>query len=112
MNIRASMWMLLGNLLALALFTLGDLDDAPGLSFLGLAGGFLLVMRGIYHLGILRKGHHIPVILLVFGVVAVLFPLVLFLDGEIEGLSLVTFIGETSGTAMLLGAWYLLRKGR
>lgn len=105
MKWKAAALTLMGILVAGTLFMLGDLDDAPGLSFLGLAGGFLLVMRGIYYTGWLKAGYHLPVILFVFGAVAIVFPLVLYLDGELEGLHLLAPISISAGIAMVAVGW-------
>lgn len=108
-NWKAMLCFILGLLVAGVLFWLGDMDDAPGLSFIGLAAGFLLVMRGIYHTKIIKAGHHIPIILCVFGAVGILFPIVLYLDGELEGLPMVAVIGNVFGIFMILLALKLLK---
>lgn len=109
MKVKAVVLIVLGILVAGTLFILGDLDDAPGLSFLGLAGGFVLGMRGIYHTGWLKRGWHIPIVLFVFGTVGIVFPLVLYLDGELEGLGFVALISILLGIAMLTMGWKTLR---
>lgn len=101
---------LLGLSVAWLLFTAGDADDSPGLSFIGLSLGFLLIMRGMYHTGIIKKGLHIPIILSVFGIVALIFPVVLWLDNEIRGLSTVTLLGVALGIALLSAATILVKR--
>lgn len=83
-NFKTILYLLLGVLVGVAFFFLGCADDAPGLSLIGLSSAFLLSMRGIYHANLLRKGYHLPCILLVFGMVGLLLPLVLYFDQEIN----------------------------
>ncbi|MCI6466109.1 MAG: hypothetical protein MSA90_11665 [Faecalicatena sp.] len=94
-------FILSGIIISTILFILGDMDDAPGLSFIGLAAAFLLVMRGIYHAGAVRSGYYLPIILLVFGAVGIIFPIVLLLDGEIKGVSPIVFVGNITGIVMI-----------
>lgn len=47
---------LIGVVVGALLFMLGDADDAPGLSFIGLAAAFLLIMWGVYNTGVIKKG--------------------------------------------------------
>lgn len=98
--------MLLGIAVGMVLFALGEADDAPGLCLIGLVAAFLLIMRGIYHAEILKKGYHIPIILLVFGAIGIVLPIILFLDQEIDGLISV-FIG--SAIEIVLIATALIR---
>ncbi len=112
LKLKVVLPLLMGSIIGYTLFTLGDADDSPGLSFIGLAAAFLLFMRGIYHTGLIRKGCHIPIILSVFGSVALIFPVILYLDGEIQGLSVVTFIGGITGIVCLSSAALLLKKHR
>lgn len=112
LKLKVILPILVGLVIGYTLFTLGDADDSPGLSFIGLAAAFLLFMRGIYHTGLIRKGCHIPIILSVFGTVSLCFPVILYLDGEIQGLSVVTFVGIITGIACLSSAAPLFKKHR
>lgn len=105
---KAILFLLLGGAAGAVLFLLGEMDDAPGLSFIGLAAGFLLMTRGVYHAGVIRRGYHIPIILCVFGVVAILFPVILLLDGEIQGPTIV-IAGAAAGIAVISAAWARIR---
>lgn len=105
-------FILAGIISGTTLFILGDMDDAPGLSFIGLTIAFLLVMRGIYHAKIIKKGYHIPIILLVFGAVGIILPIILFLDEEIKAFSPVTFIGNAVGIVMIIIAVIRIRKNK
>ena len=102
-------FILAGIISGTTLFILGDMDDAPGLSFIGLTIAFLLVMRGIYHAKIIKKGYHI---LLVFGAVGIILPIILFLDEEIKAFSPVTFIGNAVGIVMIIIAVIRIRKNK
>ena len=46
---KVLVFFVLGALIGGILFSLGNADDAPGLSLIGLTAAFLLMMRGIYH---------------------------------------------------------------
>lgn len=109
---KACLLILLGAAVGTMLFLIGDADDSPGLSFIGLAAAFLLMMRGVYHTGIIRTGYYIPVILFTFGAVSVLFPIVLYFDGEKEGLWIVAIAGNTAGILLLAGGVVRVMKAR
>ena len=107
---KVLVFFVLGALIGGILFSLGNADDAPGLSLIGLTAAFLLMMRGIYHAKILRQGCHIPLVLMIYGVFGLTFPFVLFFDGEIRFFSPVTLISFAAGAAMLAIAVRCLRK--
>ena len=107
---KVLVFFVLGALIGGILFSLGNADDAPGLSLIGLTAAFLLMMRGIYHAKILRQGCHIPLVLVIYGVFGLTFPFVLFFDGEIRFFSPVTLISFAAGAAMLAIAVRRLRK--
>lgn len=109
---RVLLLMLCGAVIGGVLFTLGDANDAPGLSFLGLAAAFLLVMRAIYHARILPRGLHLPLVLLVFGAVALAFPFILFWDGEIRLFSPVSLVSWSAGAVFVILAAVRLRRRR
>ena len=98
--------MLSGAVIGGVLFALGDADDAPGLSFIGLAAAFLLIMRGVYHTDLLPRGLHLPIVLAVFGLTALAFPFILYLDGEIRLLSPVSLIGWPVGLMLTVSAYF------
>lgn len=102
---------LLGADICAVLFILGEAEDAPGLCFIGLIAAFLLILRGIYHAGVMRKGVHIPIVLLVFGAIGIVFPYVLLLDGEITGAAPVA-IGNIIGIALTAAALIRIVKVR
>lgn len=113
LKVRVLLPILLGWALGGLLFMLGDADDAPGLSFIGLSVAFLLSMRGIYCAGVLPQGYCLPIILLAFGAAAVLMPVVLLLDGELEGIEYLALTGEGTGLLLLLlGGWQLWNRKR
>ena len=101
---KVLLYVICGILIGCILFYLGDADDSPGLSFIGLASAFIIIMRGVYHSSILPEGYHIPLVLITFGVVALVFPVILFLDEEIEGLSAITIICFVVGILMISAA--------
>lgn len=84
---KVLLFILMGAIIGAVLFLLGDSKDAPGLSFIGISIAFMLVMRGVYYTRIVPQGYHMPCVFSVFGVVALVFPFILFLDGEITLLS-------------------------
>lgn len=105
--LKSVLLILLGMAAAVVLFILGDMDDAPGLSFLGLALGFLLVMRGARQAGWIRVGYSVPILLLVSGAVIVVFPTALYLDGEIDWVPVP--VGAILGAALI---WLAVKKLR
>lgn len=112
LKVNVMLPILLGSVIGLVLFFLGNAEDAPGLSFIGLAAAFLLIMRGLYHAKVIKTGYHMPMVFLVFGVIGILFPIILFLDGEIEWLSITTLIGNVMGIALLVAALIRIKKVR
>lgn len=111
-TVKSILPIMLGIIVGIVMFILGNADDAPGLSFIGLITAFLLIMRGIYHSKIISNGYHIPIILLIFGVIGIIFPIILFLDGELNGLSIVVFIGNIIGIALIITALIRIKKVR
>ena len=107
---KVLVFFVLGALIGGILFSLGNADDAPGLSLIGLPAAFLLMMRGMCPAKILRQGCHIPLVLVIYGVFGLTFPFVLFFDGEIRFFSPVTLISFAAGAAMLAIAVRCLRK--
>lgn len=102
LNVKTILFILLGTAIGLILFVLGEADDAPGLSAIGLLLAFLLIMRGIYYAHILRRGYHIPIIVMVFGILFIIFPIMLLLDGEILKLSAVFSMMMAAGIFMII----------
>ncbi len=92
---------LFGAAVAILLFTLGDADDSPGLSAIGLVTGFLLVMWGLYNGGVIRKPFLLPVILLCMGAGGILLSAALLLDGEFAELPWLPFVGAAVSAAFI-----------
>lgn len=105
-------WIGAGAVVGTILFVLGELDDAPGLCFIGLLAAFLMLMRGLYFGKVIRKGYCIPIILLVLGCIVVVFPIILFLDSEIGKDSPLLLAGPAVGIAMLAVAAVKLRRNQ
>ena len=74
---RAIMFFLVAVISACILIRLGDADDSPGLGGIGILLAMILAMRGIYHIHVIPRGYHIPIILLILAVIALAFPIVL-----------------------------------
>ena len=102
-NPKTILYILFGILVGAVLFFIGDADDAPGLSLIGLSAAFLLIMRGVYNANLLRKGYYLPCILLVFGMVGLLLPIVLYFDQEINFNA--ALIGSGVGLVLVLFAF-------
>ena len=101
---KVMLFFIIGLAFCIVFMILGDADDAPGLSFIGIIVAFLLIMRGIFHAKVLRKGCHMPVILFVFGAIGVFFPIILLLDGEIVRYSIGALIGNAIGVLLIAAA--------
>ena len=103
---------LMGVVVGVVLFMLGDADDAPGLSLMGLVAAFLLIMWGVYNTGVIRKGFLTSIILLCFGAGGVLLSVVLLLDGEFEESPGIALIGVALGIILIAIGAIPLRKIR
>jgi len=88
------------------LFTLGDYDDAPGLSAIGLTVGFVLIMIGVNKTGIIKKGWLLPIILFCLGAFITLLTTSILIEGEFEDKPWMSLIGST-----LFAAAPLLARG-
>lgn len=110
LNIKTILFCLSGIIIGFILFTLGDADDAPGLSAIGIGIAFLMIMRGIYHMGIIKRGHHIPIVVAVLGLALILFPIMLLFDHEIIKLSLLHCFVMVAGVAMIIIAVIRIKK--
>ena len=103
---------LIGVAVGIVLFMLGDASDAPGLSVIGLAAAFLLMMWGVYNSGVLRKSFLLPILLMCFGAGGILLSVALLLDGEFEKSPGLALIGAAIGFALLAVGALRLRKAR
>lgn len=101
---------LIGVAVGFLLSILGDADDAPGLSLIGLIAGFLLIMWGIHNTGVIKKGYPMPILLLCFGVGGILFSVVLLLDGEFGKAPGIVLVGVALGLILLVIGMIRLRK--
>ncbi len=91
----------IGAVIGSLLFTLGNADDAPGLSFIGLVAGFLLIMWGIHNSGVIKKGFFVPILLLCFGFGGIVFSVALLLDGEFEDVPGLGLMGIILGIILI-----------
>lgn len=99
---RAIIFFLVAVISACILIRLGDADDSPGLGGIGILLAMILAMRGIYHIHVIPRGYHIPIILLILAVIALAFPIVLYIDGEIWGFLQMAAISLSAGAVMIL----------
>ena len=104
--------MILGVVIGIALFMLGDADDAPGLCLIGLVAAFLLIIWGVYNAGLLKRGFVWPILLMCFGAGGILLCVVLFLDGEFEKSPGMALIGVAIGFVLIVAGALRLRKVR
>jgi len=92
---------LAGILTGTLLFILGAMDDAPGLSLIGLIAAFLLIMQCIYNASIITKGFLSPILTLCFGLGGVLFSVMLLFDGEFGDAPYMALIGVAIGLILI-----------
>ena len=92
------------------LFWLGSMDDAPGLSLIGLALAFSLIMWGMYNAGVIKRGFLVPTYLFSFGAGGILVSILLLLDGEFEDNPGLALIGVALGIALICFGVILVRK--
>lgn len=78
-------WILLGIIAAIDSYFLADYFDAPGIIIVGISIGFVLVLYGLYKGGKVKGEYIFPYGYIFFGVVACVFTIVLYLDGEFNG---------------------------
>jgi len=102
----------IGLIIGAVLFWLDDMDDAPGLSLIGLATAFCLIMWGIYNAGVIKKGFLVPVLLLCFGAVGILVSIILLFDGEFEDNPGMALISVALGLVLICIGAVLARKHR
>lgn len=100
----------IGLIIGTVLFRLGDMDDAPGLSLIGLVIAFLLIMWGIYNAGVIKKGLFVPIMLLSFGVGAIFVSVLLLIDGEFEDNLGMVFVGMALGLVLICAGAVLALK--
>ncbi len=94
------------------LFLLGDADDAPGLSALGLLLAFLLLAWSVYNARMIRKGFFAPVVLLCLGTGGLVFTLALLFDKEFQDAPGLVLLGILLSGLFLLGGFLLLKKAK
>ena len=101
MKPAAIMLILAGAAAGTLLFISGAADDAPGLSLIGLAAAFLLIMSGVYKAGAITKNSLAAVLLLCSGAGAVLMSAVLLIDGEFGESPCAALTGAAAGAALI-----------
>ncbi len=99
-----------GILISVLLFIMGDAEDAPGLSAIGFAAGFLLIMWGIYNVGAIKKGFLAPILLFCYGAGGIFLSVALLLDGEFEESPGMAIIGVALGVILIVVGIIRLRK--
>lgn len=112
MNTPTLLPILGGIAIGTVLFLLGDANDAPGLSLIGLAVAFMLIMWGMYHGGVIKQGFLVPILGLCFGGGGILVSLVLLLDGEFEESPGMALIGVALGMVFIVIGALKLCKAR
>lgn len=103
---------LIGIAVGALLCILGDADDAPGLSLIGLVAAFLLIMWGVYNTGVIKKGFLSPIFLFCFGVGGISLSIALLLDGEFQESPGMALVGVTLGVALIVVGTIRLRKAK
>jgi hypothetical protein len=98
-----------GMLSCAGLFILGYMQDAPGMSAIGLALAFGLVMLGVRNAGVIKKSVFTPLMLFCYAAGIILLDLVLYFDHEFEDKPWLVFIGLALGVIMIVAGVILLR---
>lgn len=111
-KLSALLPIIIGLIIGVTLFILGDMDDAPGLSLIGLVAAFCLIMLGINNAGVINKGFLVPILLLCFGAGGILVSIVLLFDGEFEENPGMAFIGVALGVALIFVGAVMIRRKR
>lgn len=97
-NLKNIIFIILGIIIGTVLFTLGNEDDSPGLSFIGIFLSFLIILRQI----LIQKKYYIPTVLIFLGFILTIFPLVLFLDKEINNYSINMLLINILGISFII----------
>ena len=92
---------IIGLIIGTALFLLGEADDAPGLCLIGLIVAFLLILRGIYNLGAIKKSTLTYLLPLCFGGGCLVMSILLQLEGELAEIPSLFFIGVLLGAVLI-----------
>lgn len=100
----------IGLIIGVVLFWLGDMDDAPGLSLIGLVIAFCLIMWGIYNAGVIKKGFLASILLLCFGVGIIIVSALLLFDGEFEDNPGIAFLAIAVGIVLIGIGMLIVRK--
>lgn len=93
---------ILGIIIGGLLFAIGDSDDAPGLSAIGLSVGFVLIILGINNSGVIKKGLLAPILLLFFAAFIALITTSVLLDGEFGSKPWYSAFGVVAAIVLLL----------
>ena len=101
LNFSVLMPIISGIIIGAALFVLGAMEDAPGLSLIGIIIAFLLILWGVCKAGIISKGQYMNIVPLFFGVIFLVMSVVLKFDGELDEAPDSFFIGLLIGAALL-----------
>lgn len=59
-NLKNIIFIILGIIIGVTLFILGNKDDSPGLSFIGISLSFLIILKQI----LIQKKYYIPIVLI------------------------------------------------
>lgn len=94
------------------LLVFGYAADAPGMCLIGLSLAFLLIMRGVYNAGIIKKGFLAPILLFCFGAGAVALSIALLVNGEFEDSPWLALVGVALGALLIVLGGIQLRKTR
>lgn len=105
-NLKNIIFIILGIIIGVTLFILGNKDDSPGLSFIGIFLSFLIILKQI----LIHKKYYIPIVLIFLGFILTIFPLVLFLDKEINSYSINMFLINIIGISFIILAIKKIKK--
>lgn len=102
LKIKIILPIILGIIIGGLLFAIGDSNDAPGLSAIGLSVGFVLIILGINNADVIRKGLLAPVLLLFFAAFIALITTSILLDGEFGSKPWYSAVGFVVAIVLLL----------
>ena len=100
----------IGLIIGAVLFRLGDMDNAPGLSLIGLVIAFFLIMWGIYNAGVIKKGLLVPIMLLSFGAGAIFVSVLFLIDGEFEDNPGMVLVGAALSLVLICAGTVMAQK--
>ena len=103
---------ILGVIVAVALFAFGEVDDAPGMCAIGLSAGYIMAMNGLVMLGVIAKDKLAQILLLSFAAFIAVLTTMILLDGEFGDTPGFSAVGYGISAVLLIAGVLVIRARR